>query len=85
MSDDSDLTRGARHGAVKALCRTLKLPTVVREFVQAERVALSEACAPGEHLHTLLDAEVATRVEHAVARRLRAARLPASMTRVRSV
>ncbi len=80
MSDDSDSSRGARHGAIKALCRTLKLPTVAREFVQTERVALSEAWAPGEYLHTLLDAEVATRVEHAVARRLRAARLPAPKT-----
>lgn len=80
MSAAPDAAREARDAAVRAHCRTLKLPTVAREFVETERRALAEAWAPGAYLHTLLDAEVATRAEHATERRVRAARLPARKT-----
>ncbi len=80
MSDTRDDQHGARDGAIKALCRTLKMPTIAREFASTERVALAEGWAPGAYLQTLLDAEASTRTEHAVERRLRAARLPARKT-----
>lgn len=80
MSDTRDDQHGARDGAIKSLCRTLKMPTIAREFASTERVALAEGWAPAAYLHTLLDAEASTRTEHAVERRLRAARLPARKT-----
>lgn len=74
MSDSME--RSALEAVVRAHCRTLKLPTVAREFSETERHALSEQWLPAAYLRTLLDAEIHTRAEHAVERRLRAARLP---------
>ncbi|MGD0053436.1 MAG: IS21-like element helper ATPase IstB [Vulcanimicrobiaceae bacterium] len=66
--------------AVRAHTRVLKLPTVGRECDGLARQALADGQHPIAFLRTLLDAEVATRAEHAVERRLRAARLPARKT-----
>ena len=43
-------------------------------------LTIHEEWSPVAYLHALLDAEIATRGEHAVERRLRAARLPARKT-----
>lgn len=80
MSAAPDVEQDAREGVVRAHCRTLKLPTIAREFQETERRALAEGWPPAAYLHTLLDAEVSTRAEHAIERRVRAARLPARKT-----
>lgn len=74
------LAGDALDAAVRAHCRTLKLPTIAREYADLARQALSEGWPPATYLHALCDAEVATRTEHAAARRLQAARLPARKT-----
>lgn len=78
MSGAAD--RSAMEAIVRAHCRTLKTPTLAREFLEVERRAIHEEWSPVAYLHALLDAEIATRGEHAVERRLRAARLPARKT-----
>ncbi len=59
--------------AVRAHCRVLKLPTVARESDTLARQALADGQHPLAFLRALLEAEVATRAEHAVERRLQAA------------
>lgn len=78
MSDtkDSDILLAA----IRAHARVLKLPTVAREADALARQALAEGWAPLQFLRALLDAEVAARTEHAIERRLRAARLPSPKT-----
>jgi DNA replication protein DnaC len=66
--------------AVRAHTRVLKLPTVGRECEPLARQALAEGWPPLGYLRALLDAELATRAEHAIERRLRAARLPTRKT-----
>lgn len=78
MSDDGK--DDAAKAAVRSHCRTLKLPTVARECAALERQALAEGWTPMAYLHTLLDAEVSVRQEHALERRLREAHLPARKT-----
>ena len=73
---DSDLLLAA----IRAQARALKLPTVARESDALARQALSEGWGPLQYLRTLLDAELATRAERAIERRLHAARLPAQKT-----
>ena len=72
--------RSAMEAVVRAHCRTLKTPTIARECVETERRAIHEGWSPATYLHALLDAEISTRGEHAIERRLRAARLPARKT-----
>lgn len=78
MSDtkDSDILLAA----IRAHARVLKLPTVAREADTLARQALAEGWPPLQFLRALLDAEVAARTEHAIERRLRAARLPSPKT-----
>lgn len=71
---------GVLLAAVRAHARVLKLPTVARECEPLARQALAEDWPPLGYLRALLEAEVATRSEHAIERRLRAARLPARKT-----
>lgn len=78
MSGEAD--RSAMEAVVRAHCRMLKIPTLAREFVAVERRAIHEEWSPLAYLHALLDAEITTRGEHAIERRLRAARLPARKT-----
>jgi len=66
--------------AVRAHTRVLKLPTIGRECDGLARQSLAEGWSPLRYLRALLDAEIATRAEHAIERRLRAARLPAQKT-----
>jgi DNA replication protein DnaC len=66
--------------AVRAQTRVLKLPTVARECDTLARQALAEGWPPIQFLRALLDAELATRADRAVERRMRAARLPAQKT-----
>jgi DNA replication protein DnaC len=73
---DSDIVLAAIH----AHARVLKLPTLAREADAVARQALAEAWAPLHFLRALLEAEVAARTEHAIERRLRAARLPSPKT-----
>lgn len=78
MSDlaDSDILLAA----VRAQTRVLKLPTVARECEVIARQAMTERWTPIQYLRAVLDAELAARTEHAIDRRLRAARLPAPKT-----
>lgn len=76
MSDDNDILLAA----LRAQTRVLKLPTVARECATLARQALAEGWSPLHYLRALLDAELAVRSEHAIARRTRAARLPSSKT-----
>jgi hypothetical protein len=62
---------------VRAQTRVLKLPTVGHDCDPLARQALAEAWPPLQHLRSLLDAELASRAERAIERRLHAARLPA--------
>jgi DNA replication protein DnaC len=66
--------------AVRAQTRALKLPTIGRECDAMARQSLSEGWTPIQYLRSLLDAELATRADRAVERRMRAARLPAQKT-----
>jgi DNA replication protein DnaC len=66
--------------AVRAHTRVLKLPTVGRECEELARQALADGQHPLGFLRAALDAEIAMRSEHAIERRLRAARLPARKT-----
>lgn len=66
--------------AVRAQTRALKLPTVGRECETLGRQSLAEGWSPLQYLRALLDAELSTRAEHAIANRMRAARLPAHKT-----
>jgi DNA replication protein DnaC len=66
--------------AIRAQTRVLKLPTVARECDALARQSLAEGWSPIQYLRALLDAELATRSEHAIERRLRAAHLPARKT-----
>ncbi|MDP9151164.1 MAG: ATP-binding protein, partial [Myxococcota bacterium] len=66
--------------AVGAQARVLKLPTVGHDCDPLARQALAEAWPPLQYLRSLLDAELATRAERAIERRLHAARLPAQKT-----
>jgi len=75
-SDETDVVLAA----ARAHCRVLKLPTVARESDTLARQALADGQHPLAFLRALLEAEVATRAEHAVERRLQAARLPARKT-----
>jgi DNA replication protein DnaC len=78
MSDpkDTDIVLAA----IRAHARVLKLPTLAREADTLARQALAEGWSPLHFLRALLDAEVAARTEHAIERRLRAARLPSPKT-----
>jgi DNA replication protein DnaC len=76
LSDEADVVLAA----VRANCRVLKLPTVARESDTLARQALADGQHPLSFLRALLEAEVATRAEHAVERRLQAAHLPARKT-----
>lgn len=76
LSEETDVVLAA----VRAHCRVLKVPTVARESDTFARQALAEGHHPLSFLRALLEAEVATRAEHAVERRLQAARLPARKT-----
>ena len=75
-SEEADIVLAA----VRAHCRLLKVPTVARESVTLARQALADGQHPMAFLRSLLEAEVATRAEHAIERRLQAARLPARKT-----
>jgi DNA replication protein DnaC len=75
MSDNEVLV-----AAIRAHARVLKLPTVAREAEPLARQALAEGWSPLQYLRALLDTEIAVRTEHAIERRLRAARLPAPKT-----
>jgi DNA replication protein DnaC len=75
-SDDIDIVLAA----VRAHTRVLKLPTVGRECDGLARQALADGQHPIGFLRAVLDAEIAMRAEHAVERRLHAARLPARKT-----
>ncbi|WP_394820513.1 IS21-like element helper ATPase IstB [Pendulispora albinea] len=66
--------------AVRAHTRVLKLPTVARECETLGRQSLAEGWSPLQYLRALLDAELAVRAEHAIGRRMRAARLPVHKT-----
>jgi DNA replication protein DnaC len=66
--------------AVRAHARVLKLPTIARESDTLARQALADGQHPLAFLRAMLEAEVATRAEHATERRLHAARLPARKT-----
>lgn len=73
---DSDILLAA----VRAQTRVLKLPTIARECEGLARQALAEAWSPLQYLRAMLDVELAARTEHAIERRLRAARLPTPKT-----
>jgi DNA replication protein DnaC len=73
---DSDILLAA----VRAQTRVLKLPTIARECESLARQALTEAWSPLQYLRAMLDIELAARTEHAIERRLRAARLPTPKT-----
>ena len=75
-SSDSDILLAA----VRAQTRVLKMPTVARECEPLARQALAEGWSPIQYLRALLDAELAKRTEHAIERRMRAARLPSPKT-----
>jgi DNA replication protein DnaC len=75
-SDEIDIVLAA----VRAHTRVLKLPTVGRECDGLARQALADGQHPIGFLRAVLDAEIAMRAEHAVERRLHAARLPARKT-----
>lgn len=66
--------------AIRAHLRVLKLPTISRECDAHARSALADGQPPLEFLRGLLEAEMCTRAEHAIERRLKAARLPARKT-----
>lgn len=66
--------------SIRVHLRTLKLPTIAREFLEIERRAIAEQWEPRHYLHALLDAELAVRSDHAIERRLRAAKLPSRKT-----
>lgn len=66
--------------AIRAQTRVLKLPTVGRECEALARQTLADGWPPLQYLRALLDAELAVRADHAIARRLRAARLPTQKT-----
>ncbi len=76
MSGEEDVLLAA----VRAQTRVLKLPTVARECEPLARQALGEGWPPLGYLRALLEAELSTRADHAVERRLRAARLPGRKT-----
>ena len=73
---DTDITLAA----VRAQLRVLKLPTIARECETQARQALADGWSPIHYLSALLDVELATRAEHAIERRMKAARLPARKT-----
>jgi DNA replication protein DnaC len=75
-SNDSDILLAA----VRAQTRVLKLPTIARECEPLARQALAEGWSPIQYLRAVLDAELAARTEHAIERRMRAARLPSPKT-----
>jgi len=66
--------------ALRAHLRVLKLPTIARECDAFARQALADGQHPLEFLRSLLQAEISTRAEHAIERRMRSARLPARKT-----
>lgn len=70
----------AMEASIRLHLRTLKLPTIAREFLEIERRAIAEQWEPKQYLRALLDAELAVRSDHAIERRLRAARLPSRKT-----
>jgi DNA replication protein DnaC len=65
---------------IRAHCHTLKVPTIGRECEAVARESVAQAWPPLMYLRALLDAEVCTRAERAIARRLHAAKLPAHKT-----
>lgn len=68
---------GAVSAAVIAeLIKTLKLPTIGREYPGLARQARDEGWAYEDFLRDLLDAELRQRQQHAATRRLREARFP---------
>lgn len=75
-ADDNDVVLAA----LRAHLRVLKLPTIARECDALARQALADGQHPLEFLRGLLQAELSTRAEHAIERRMRAARLPARKT-----
>jgi DNA replication protein DnaC len=74
--DDNDVVLAA----LRAHLRVLKLPTIARECDALARQALADGQHPLEFLRGLLQAEISTRAEHAIERRMKAARLPARKT-----
>jgi DNA replication protein DnaC len=78
MKDSSD--NDILLAAVRAQTRVLKLPTIGRECEPLARQALAEGWSPIQFLRAVLDAELAARTEHAIERRMRAARLPSPKT-----
>lgn len=74
--DDADVILAA----VRAHLRILKMPTIARECDALAREAIADGQHPLSFLRAVLEAEMATRAEHASERRLRAARLPARKT-----
>jgi len=78
MKDSSD--NDILLAAVRAQTRVLKLPTIGRECEPLARQALAEGWSPIQFLRAMLDAELAARTEHAIERRMRAARLPSPKT-----
>jgi DNA replication protein DnaC len=78
MKDSSD--NDILLAAVRAQTRVLKLPTIGRECEPLARQALADGWSPIQFLRAMLDAELAARTEHAIERRMRAARLPSPKT-----
>ena len=65
---------------INAQTRTLRLPTVGREYEAAARRARNDGWAYEDYLRELLEAEVGTRNENAARRLLRQARFPDTKT-----
>ena len=67
-------------GGLKALCQTLKLPTVAREAERVAEAAQRQGQGPLTYLQQVLELEVAARVAHRAARRLKEAGFPLAKT-----
>ena len=80
MTGADDNNNNVVLAALRAQLRLLKLPTIARECDAFARQALADGQHPLEFLRSLLHAEISTRAEHAIERRLRSARLPARKT-----
>jgi DNA replication protein DnaC len=70
---DTDVT-------LKALCQTLKLPTVAREAPALAEVAQRQGLSPLTYLTQVLEGEVEARAAHRAARRLKEASFPLPRT-----
>jgi DNA replication protein DnaC len=65
---------------IRSQARTLRLPTVGREYESVARRASNDGWAYEDYLRELLEAEVRTRNENAARRLLRQARFPDTKT-----